>query len=137
MEEPIIKVAQRSRFKDEVATAHSNGHTKEIADGATNGAVNGDSNGKAHEITNGNTNGEINENNNEKMEKLSFIDNESKFRLAFSQADEGKAQLKTTQVRSLFLRFLVNLVLEKFNKLTKNLVRLSTFSASTKSRPKR
>ncbi|CAO1596182.1 hypothetical protein XANCAGTX0491_000035 [Xanthoria calcicola] len=87
MQEPVAKLVKRSRFKEELTDEHMNGD----ADGHTNGDTN------AH--TNGNTNGHINGDNNGKMEKLSFIDDESSFRLAFSRADEGRAQMKTTQVR--------------------------------------
>lgn len=85
MEESAAKVAQRSLFSKEMASERTNGHT--------NGDVtNGD-------VTNGNTNGVTNGPTSGTMEKLSFIDDEAKFRLAFARADEGRAQLKTAQVR--------------------------------------
>ncbi|KAL8990412.1 MAG: hypothetical protein Q9177_000922 [Variospora cf. flavescens] len=85
MEESAAKVAQRSLFSKEMASERTNGHT--------NGDVtNGD-------VTNGNTNGVANGPTSGTMEKLSFIDDEAKFRLAFARADEGRAQLKTAQVR--------------------------------------
>lgn len=87
MQEPVAKLVKRSRFKEELSDENMNGNA--------NGHTNGDTN--AH--TNGNTNGHINGDNTGKMEKLSFIDDESSFRLAFSRADEGRAQMKTTQVR--------------------------------------
>lgn len=80
MEESAAKVAQRSLFSKEMASERTNGHT------------NGD-------VTNGNTNGVTNGPTSGTMEKLSFIDDEAKFRLAFARADEGRAQLKTAQVR--------------------------------------
>lgn len=79
MQEPMAKLVKRSRFKEELTDEHMNGDVDGHTNGDTNAHINGDNNGK--------------------MEKLSFIDDESSFRLAFSRADEGRAQMKTTQVR--------------------------------------
>ncbi|KAI4171222.1 MAG: hypothetical protein LQ343_004428 [Gyalolechia ehrenbergii] len=120
MEESAVKVAQRSRFRDELAIGHTNENANETANGATNGATNGavdgTTNGDAHRDSNRTTNG----NTNEMMEKLSFIDDESKFRLAFSRADEGKAQLKTAQALNLFCEFQIKAeALMRDNDMTK------------------
>lgn len=139
MEESAVKVAQRSRFRDELAIGHTNENANETANGATNGATNGavdgTTNGDAHRDSNRTTNG----NTNEMMEKLSFIDDESKFRLAFSRADEGKAQLKTAQVRfsSFSLSPYDSCFGRLYNQLIRHLTRLSTSSASSKSRQRR
>lgn len=95
MDEPAAKVAQRSVFRTEMAAEHTNGDTNGDAAAITNGDANGVTNGN----TNGNTNGVTDGASKGTMEKLSFIDDESKFRLAFARADEGRAQLKTAQVR--------------------------------------
>ncbi|KAI4097681.1 MAG: hypothetical protein LQ339_006726 [Xanthoria mediterranea] len=82
MQEPMAKLVKRSRFKEELTDEHMNGDVDGHTNGDTNAHINGDNNGK--------------------MEKLSFIDDESSFRLAFSRADEGRAQMKTTQALNLF-----------------------------------
>ncbi|KAL8996198.1 MAG: hypothetical protein Q9188_006618 [Gyalolechia gomerana] len=124
MEESAVKVAQRSRFRDELAIGHTNGNANETANGATNGATNGavdgTTNGDANRDANRNSNRTTNGNTNEMMEKLSFIDDESKFRLAFSRADEGKAQLKTAQALNLFCEFQIKAeALMRDNDMTK------------------
>ena len=85
MEEPAGKVAARSIFH-------------EATDGHTNGNADGQVNGNTQDHINGSANGNSNGDEAKTMDKLSFIDDESKFRLAFAKSDGGKAQMKTTQV---------------------------------------
>ncbi|KAL8711221.1 MAG: hypothetical protein Q9220_004366 [cf. Caloplaca sp. 1 TL-2023] len=87
MEKPAAKLAQGSLFKEEATDGQPSGHTDKQADGHINGT------------TNGTSNGDVNGSTGITMEKQSFIDDESKYRLAFSRADEGKAQMKLAQVR--------------------------------------
>ena len=82
-EEPAAKVMKRSIF-------HGS---------ATDEYTNGDANGQVNINTNGHTNGNTNGHQVKTMEKMSFVDDESKYRLAFAKSDEGKAQMKMTQVR--------------------------------------
>lgn len=111
MQQPAAKLAQRSLFKQPLADANTNGNTH----GQTNGQTNGHANGGTHEGTNGITNGdaegvalgneegdtrgESGRSSEETLKKRTFIDDESEYRLAFSRADDGKAQMKLTQVR--------------------------------------
>lgn len=87
MEEPAAKAASRSIFH-----------------GATDEYTNGNADGQVSRNTQDHINGNANGNNSghevKTMEKLSFIDDESKYRLAFAKSDGGKAQMKTTQVRT-------------------------------------
>ncbi|KAL8833239.1 MAG: hypothetical protein Q9170_004403 [Blastenia crenularia] len=95
MEQSTTKLVQRSRFKEQLtkepakeqATEHANGNTDVNMNGHINGHINGESTENVTET---------------ETDKLNFIDDESKFRLAFGRADDGKAQLKTTQALSLF-----------------------------------
>ncbi|KAL8773734.1 MAG: hypothetical protein Q9209_001502 [Squamulea sp. 1 TL-2023] len=102
MKEPAAKITQRSLFPKDLSgeTAHSN--TNGLMNGNSVEQTNGNTNGHTDETNNGYTNG----NTDKPMEKLSFIDDESAFRLAFARADEGKAQLKTAQVRISTLVFI-------------------------------
>ncbi|KAI4116834.1 MAG: hypothetical protein LQ345_002804 [Seirophora villosa] len=116
MDEPAAKVAQRSVFRTEMAAEHTNGDTNGDAAAITNGDANGVTNGN----TNGNTNGVTDGASKGTMEKLSFIDDESKFRLAFARADEGRAQLKTAQALNLFGEYQVKAeALMRDNDMTK------------------
>ena len=81
MKEPAAKVAARSVFHGSATDEYTNGNA--------GGQVNGN--------TNGNTNGH----HDKAMEKMTFVDEESKYRLAFAKSDGGKGQLKMTQVRAL------------------------------------
>ena len=79
IEEPADKVVARSIFHRSATDEYTNGNP--------DGQVNRDTDGK----TNGhqaNT-----------MEKMTFVNEESKYRLAFAKSDGGKAQMKMTQVR--------------------------------------
>ncbi|KAL8848889.1 MAG: hypothetical protein Q9221_006114 [Calogaya cf. arnoldii] len=113
MKEPAAKLAQRSLFTEKFADDHTeshkagqtNNHTNGYANGATNGD-NGMSNGNAKGASNGNTDANVgggpSESSDETLKKRSFIDDESEYRLAFSRADDGKAQSKLTQALNLF-----------------------------------
>ncbi|KAL8699920.1 MAG: hypothetical protein Q9201_005730 [Fulgogasparrea decipioides] len=85
MKEPAADVMARSVFLGSATREHANGNA--------NGHVNGD--------TNGHTNGDY----NMKLEKLSFVDDESKYRLAFAKSDGGKGQLKTSQALNMFCEY--------------------------------
>ena len=85
MEEPAGKVAARSIFH-------------EATDGYTNGNADGQVSRNTQDHINGSANGNSNGHEAKTMEKMSFIDDESKYRLAFAKSDGGKAQMKTTQV---------------------------------------
>ncbi|KAL8738687.1 MAG: hypothetical protein Q9181_000571 [Wetmoreana brouardii] len=85
MKEPAADVMARSVFLGSA--------THEKANGDANGHINGD------------TNGHANGNYKKKMEKLSFVDDESKYRLAFAKSDGGKGQLKTTQALNTFCEY--------------------------------
>ncbi|KAL8931104.1 MAG: hypothetical protein Q9208_000208 [Pyrenodesmia sp. 3 TL-2023] len=101
MQEPTAKLAQRSLFKQESTGAkidgHANGHTDGDNKGDSNGMTNGDANGASNGNTQGDVDGKSNRSSDETLNKRSFIDDESEFRLAFSRADDGKAQMKLTQ----------------------------------------
>ena len=86
MEEPLGKVATRSIFHkatNEYTNGNADGQvSRKNTQDHINGSANGNSNG--HEV--------------KTMEKMSFVDDESKYRLAFAKSDGGKAQMKMTQV---------------------------------------
>ena len=76
-----------------------NGKANGEVNGTTNGHVNGETNGLTNDHTNGETNGHVAKGHGKKkFEKISFIDDESAFRLAFANSNDGKGQMKTTQV---------------------------------------
>ncbi|KAL8779758.1 MAG: hypothetical protein Q9213_006786 [Squamulea squamosa] len=108
MEEPAAKMTQRSLFQKDLSgeTAHSN--TNGLMDENTFEQTNGNTNGNTNGHTDGPTNGYTNGAPDKTLEKMSFIDDESAFRLAFARADEGKAQLKTAQVRNPTLVFVLS-----------------------------
>ncbi|KAL8752805.1 MAG: hypothetical protein Q9184_005620 [Pyrenodesmia sp. 2 TL-2023] len=100
-QEPVTKLAQRSLFKQESSDAktdgYTNGHTNGNNKGDTNGITNGGGNGASNGNTESDIRGKSNESSDETLHKRSFIDDESEFRLAFSRAGDGKAQMKLTQ----------------------------------------
>ncbi|KAI4182108.1 MAG: hypothetical protein LQ346_006651 [Caloplaca aetnensis] len=132
MQQPAAKLAQRSLFKQPLADANTNGNTH----GQTNGQTNGHANGGTHEGTNGITNGdaegvalgneegdtrgESGRSSEETLKKRTFIDDESEYRLAFSRADDGKAQMKLTQALNMFSDYQVKAeALMRDNDMTK------------------
>ncbi|KAL9594622.1 MAG: hypothetical protein Q9219_006930 [cf. Caloplaca sp. 3 TL-2023] len=109
MEEKAADVMARSIFLGSVPHEPTKGSStvEQAANGdapqanghVENGEVNGNANG---DETNGHANGHAaaaeKKQDDKKMEKISFIDDESKYRLAFAKSDEGRGQLKTTQL---------------------------------------
>ena len=121
------------------ANVETNVHVNGEIDGHVNGHTNGETKGHANGGTNGYTDGETNNLTNghgkaRKLEKRTFVDDESGFRLAFAKADSGRGQLKTTQVCIVPKPCIITLhtLLHRYSNNTPR--RPSTFSLSTSSR---
>ncbi|KAL8866234.1 MAG: hypothetical protein Q9174_006422 [Haloplaca sp. 1 TL-2023] len=88
------------------ANGEVNGTTNGHANGETNGYANGETNGQTNGHANGETNGHVAKGHSKKnLEKISFIDDESAYRLAFANSNDGKGQMKTTQAMNIFSEY--------------------------------